>query len=480
MQIEGPVLGANRERSPSRAMDTAFLHNANSMREKLNQVSHSLCLAKWLQVSLHLTTGRTQSCYHPPTHTIPKAEIERDPSALHNTNFKKNQRQQMLSGVRPSECQYCWAIEDTPGDHLSDRHYRSAESWSAPHFDEVLKKGANENINPRAVEVNFSSACQLKCSYCSPHISSAWLDEVKRLGPFPLVKGAHNDLKYLKSAGLMPIAKSEDNPYTKAFWKWWPDLYKDLSVFRMTGGEPLMDVNTFRVLDYIRENPKPNLTLALTSNFCVRDEYMEKFLTKITPLVNGRYVGAFQLYVSCDSVGAKAEYIRHGLNYDKFLSNVDRYLTEVRAGTVTFIVTFNNLSVTGWRGLLDDILKLRRKHSRYSQRVFFDTPLLRFPKWQSLPILPERYQNILVEDIAYMRSQQASFESVESRFHRVLDFEVARMERNLAWMMQPYSETETRELRSNFYAFFKAHDQRRGTDFLKAFPEMGDFWRLCQ
>ena len=47
-------------------------------------------------------------------------------------------------------------------------------------------------------------------------------------------------------------------------------IYRDLKVFRMTGGEPLMDKNTFKVFDYVNENPNPFLDLSITSNMCFK------------------------------------------------------------------------------------------------------------------------------------------------------------------------------------------------------------------
>ena len=38
--------------------------------KKLETISPTMCLAKWNQVSLHLPTGLTNSCYHPPLHQI--------------------------------------------------------------------------------------------------------------------------------------------------------------------------------------------------------------------------------------------------------------------------------------------------------------------------------------------------------------------------------------------------------------------------
>jgi hypothetical protein len=33
--------------------------------------------------------------------------------------------------------------------------------------------------------------------------------------------------------------------------------------------------------------------------------------------------------------------------------------------------------------------------------------------------------------------------------------------------------------RADFYRFFSEHDRRRGTDFLKTFPEMRAWWDQC-
>ena len=92
-----------------------------SFRDRLNQVSPSFCLAKWLQVTMHLHSGHNHSCHHPATHKTPLEELKFNPSALHNTCFKKDQRLKMKSGARPAECQYCWNIEDLGQNYFSDR-----------------------------------------------------------------------------------------------------------------------------------------------------------------------------------------------------------------------------------------------------------------------------------------------------------------------------------------------------------------------
>ena len=70
-------------------------------KQQLDNISDTMCYAKWAQVSLHLTNGQTQSCYHPPVHEISHAEILHNPGALHNTEQKKSERAQMLKGNAP-------------------------------------------------------------------------------------------------------------------------------------------------------------------------------------------------------------------------------------------------------------------------------------------------------------------------------------------------------------------------------------------
>ena len=105
-------------------------------KRKLDEVGCGMCLAKWTQVTMHLQLGHTHSCHHPRTHKISLNELKRNPSALHNTQYKKIRRKEMLDGKRPSECDYCWNVEDN-SDRFSDRVFKSNESWSLPHMDEI-------------------------------------------------------------------------------------------------------------------------------------------------------------------------------------------------------------------------------------------------------------------------------------------------------------------------------------------------------
>ena len=450
-----------------------FLNSAEQMQQHLGP---ALCLAKWKQVSFHLPTGLNNSCYHPPLHHISPEDIAR-PGGLHNTTHKKAQRKMMLAGEKPAECQYCWNMENQA--KLSDRHYRSGEPWAAVDFEKIKNStGDEDDIIPSYVEVNFNHACNLKCSYCSPQFSSSWQDEVDRHGAYPTSQ-PHNAPTHF-TGSRKPIPAREYNPYVEAFWKLWPELYPQLEHFRMTGGEPLMDRNTYRVFDYVLEHPNPKLHLNVTSNFSVEDQLFEKYISYVKRLCT-KDIEHFMQYVSLDSgIPAQAEYIRHGLDFKRMAKNVDCFLTDIPyRNSLTFIITMNNLSVTGFRPFMEWILKLRQQHSTTYQRVWFDTPVLREPAWQSLQLLPESYVVMLEQAKAYMKLH---VETDANRFHGFKDYEIARLDRDIAWMRtgQQMSGTELGQRKADFYRFFNEHDQRRGTDFLRTFPEMKSWWAECE
>jgi organic radical activating enzyme len=447
--------------------------SAEFMRDNLGP---ALCLAKWKQVSLHLPTGLNNSCYHPPLHEIDPAPLKLNPGALHNTEHKKTQRKIMLRQEKPAECSYCWNIE--AHGQLSDRHYRSGEPWAADDFEQIKNSSGDEDAIPSYVEVNFNHACNLKCSYCSPQFSSSWQQEVDRFGGYP-TSTTHNDASHFRGRNR-PIAAREHNPYVEAFWQWWPELYPSLKHFRMTGGEPLMDRNTYKVFDYVLAMPKPDLHLNVTSNFSVEPEIFAKYLNYVKQLC-GTQIEHFMQYVSLDSgVPAHAEYIRHGLNFRRMESYVNQYLTEIPyRNSLTFIITMNNLSVLGIQQQLEWILSLRKAHSTTYQRVWFDTPLLRQPAWQSLQILPDMYTDILSRVADWM---ELNLETAEQPFQGFKDYEVQRMRRDIDWMRagQSLDAQYVTAQRADFYRFFSEHDKRRKTDFVATFPQMREFFNECR
>jgi sulfatase maturation enzyme AslB (radical SAM superfamily) len=448
------------------------MYDAETIFKKLNEVSPTFCLAKWFNVSIHIPTGRTHSCYHPRSHAVPLDEIAIDVSALHNTKYKKSQRALMLDGIRPSECSFCWQIEDS-GNQLSDRAYRSKDVWEPGIIEEALALQETENANPRYVEVNFNQACNFKCSYCSPHLSTAWQQEIEREGPYQLQGRTHNDIAWIQNQ--MPIDNGPDNPHLKAFWEWLPQIYPTLKTFRMTGGEPLMDKNTFKMFEYVKQNPKQDLHLAITSNCCPPGNQWSKFMDGLKEITDANAVDHFMLFCSLDSWGEQAEYIRNGMDFEVLRTNIKDYLANSNKHSLTFIITFNALSYTGIEEYVRNILKLRRKYSKHRQLIWFDIPQLENPEFLNPKMMPG-----LVTELE--KTRDFMLQNKEGRTNQYMgfkDFEISKVQRLIDWVRSD-TNFDVERAKKNFYLFFKEHDRRRGTDFCKTFPTLVDFWNECE
>jgi hypothetical protein len=269
----------------------------------------------------------------------------------------------------------------------------------------------------------------------------------------------------------MPIPVREYNPYIEAFWKWWPDLYKNVDTFRITGGEPLLDKNTYKILDYVIGNPNPNLDLCINSNLCVPDELYEKFISKIDIIRSNNLVKNFTLYTSCEAHGAAAEYIRFGLDYKKWLNNCNIYIDRISKPSLGIISTYNVLSITTFHRFLIDVKKLIIKsESKDGGHLYLDIPYLNNPPHQNIKILTEEFIKRIENQISYM---------IDLGFKNI---EIDKLKRTATMMTEGIKSPSDQNLinRKDFAIFVDEHDRRRGTNFLETFPEMKEFYEFCK
>ena len=88
----------------------------------------------------------------------------------------------------------------------------------------------------------------------------------------------------MRDSGQLPIIiMNIIHMLKKAFGSGGNDLYHNLHTFRMTGGEPLLSKDVWKVLDYIETTDDPNrmLKLSINTNLGAEDRLIDKLIKKI-------------------------------------------------------------------------------------------------------------------------------------------------------------------------------------------------------
>jgi organic radical activating enzyme len=429
-------------------------------QQVLDSKSASFCAAKWYNATIWLGSGQSTSCHHPPAHAIDRSAIETNPSAIHNTAQKKQDRAMMQQGERPAGCEYCWKIEDIDRDNISDRVYKS-KIYPIEALNEAYNTPSQEDVNLRTLEIAFDRTCQFACSYCNPAFSTTWVRDIERNGLYEhLVSDGRGHFTHTHP-GSQLYRFGETNPYVEAFFAWWEtDLHQTLQELRITGGEPLMSGETWKLLDWFKNNRGKSTTrLAINSNLGA-DVDVDRLLDSIDGL-------EVDIYTSQESVYGQAEYIRDGLDYAQWIANVQKLLDSDRIRAVHCMATINALCLDSLPSLLYQLLEFKQQYGR--ERVSFTLNILRFPSFQSALVLPDNLRGIYKDRLQdfWNRNQLNPYmhEHELNHVQRLIDY--------LDVVKTPHSEAfEMPKLHNDFKQFFTQYDQRRNKNFTETFPAL--------
>jgi len=461
-------------------------------KKKLDAVGCGFCLAKWTQVTMHLHNGTTHSCHHPEPHKVSLEELSLNPTALHNSKIKKIARKEMLENKRPSECSYCWNVEDN-STSFSDRVFKSSEPWSEPYFDEISKSDWRDNFNPKYVEVSFSNTCNFKCAYCGPEYSSKWMEEINDHGPYKL-SFDYNGTQRMEERNTKPYKHSEDNPYVNSFWEWFPELYKSMDTFRITGGEPLLSKDTWKVLDFILETDEPNqnLKLSINSNLGVPDNLIDRLIEKLDDIIRNNLVKEIIIFTSCDGYGIQSEYTRYGMNFEKLFKNIDKVLTSLPKVTIVVMSTFNIFSVFSYESLIRKVHELKIKHfnpHRYwSSSIILDTSYLRQPSFMSFRLLKGYISEYFFDRwIKYMKfnSTYRSLNFLQMQNVKDVGFSTQEIEKvsrlkDIFTSDKDFDDSTLLQHKIDLNTFVKQYESRRGLKVLEVYPELESFFKKIE
>lgn len=420
--------------------------------------SKSFCGAKWLNATTWLGSGSTASCHHPPAHNIPLDELENNFTAIHNTKHKKLMRKMMIEGERPRECEYCWKIEDIDDSKVSDRVFKTI-IYKDEELEDIYNKPWDHDAQLKTLEISFDRVCNLACSYCNASFSTTWARDIKKNGAYQNLVSDGAAAFQQDGSWVEPYKNDEDNPYIQAFWKWWDNgLSTSLDELRITGGEPLMSGNTWKLLDWFNSQ-NSSMRFAINSNLIAKDEIIDNLIEKT------KNIKQFVLYTSCETVGAHAEYIRDGLDYNQWKNNLVKILHNGNCRNINIMMTINSLCLFSITDFFNEILELK---SRYGKHLTMSINLLRFPSFQSPLALPDHIKD-------HCRNRLEEWYSCNKDNPLLHEHETASIERLIDYLIvvdAPHRRTSNKiTLWRDFKSFYKQYDKRRGKD-IGVFPQI--------
>jgi hypothetical protein len=224
-----------------------------------------------------------------------------------------------------------------------------------------------------------------------------------------------------------------------------------------------MSANTWKLFDWF-EAQNSDMRFAVNSNLIAKTEIIDKLIEK------SKNIKHFELYTSCEAIDLQAEYIRDGLDYNLWKSNLTRVLTEANYNGVHIMMTINSLCLFSITEFLDEIYKLKELTQSRTPTVSLN--LLRFPSFQSPLALPNHIKD-------YCHKKLADWYAINKDKIGWHEFERASIERLIDYLVTvdaPHRRTSNPiTLWRDFKTFYKQYDSRRGKS-IYVFPKILTDW----
>jgi organic radical activating enzyme len=298
------------------------------------------CAAKWRWSTIRLFNDETQSC-----HRVQPDQIPEDFDSFHNTKSKLQARKDMLKGIWPGHgCEYCKNIED--GGGISDRMQFNAGLTTSGVPKELFSNRKTVEVTPSIVEIYFRNLCNMSCIYCFPTESSLWNQEEKKFD------GHKTHPEFFRPPRDYNIENYQKR--VEQMFNWLEKNFDQLTNLHILGGEPLIQDETFKVLDFIEMRENSNLEmLAIFSNLKIEHQKFKKILDQLSVFRKKNKVECITLICSIDCWNEEQEYIRTGINLKQWEENFNLLVKEYPDIEIQLHSTITNIGLTTMFKLLE-------------------------------------------------------------------------------------------------------------------------------
>jgi len=236
-----------------------------------------------------------------------------------NSEHMKSVRRRMMAGETLPECEVCndkllnTSVYRSYFNSLFDHKYLQA-------MQETDDTG-HTTMKPVSWDYRFSNLCNFKCRMCGDMLSSAWESEQRQ----------HNMIDWAnpKNTWMRPEIKKEiENFQSNQIEEEFSNAVEEHRVEEVywVGGEPLMYEQHWRYMTRIIElGDGPHVYARYNTNLS-RVDYQGRNLYRDVLA----HLRDWQICASIDGTGEIGEYIRTGLNYERWLENFKQGLAIAR------------------------------------------------------------------------------------------------------------------------------------------------------
>ena len=295
----------------------------------------SLCMAPWVHTYVSPQTERRMCCAsREPAQNFEQYIDTASGSGKYipisldehwNSPHMMSVRSRMMSGETLPECEVC-------NDKLLNTDVYRTYFWQLfkhkyPDIWETTDTAGRTTMQPVSWDYRFSNLCNFKCRTCGDMLSSSWETEQKQ----------HNmvDWSNPKNAWMKPEVRQEISAFQdseiEAEFAAAVEQHRVEEVY-WVGGEPLMYEQHWRYMKRIVElGDGPKVYARYNTNLS-RVDYRGVNLYR--DILSG--LRDWQICASLDGTGAIGEYIRTGLQYDRWLEHfgqaveIQRHRRQVR------------------------------------------------------------------------------------------------------------------------------------------------------
>jgi organic radical activating enzyme len=268
--------------------------------------SNTQCILKWSWNTLYFYENiYSRSCCR-----VEKQLVDKDDFAnFHNINKWVSDRQLMLDGKWPDDCDVC-RIPESQG-LISQRIIHNEMQHIVP--DSIKQDPSSIKAFPNTLELVFRNTCNMACIYCDSKYSSRWQRENEQFGTIAGIKESE-----------IPKANKDYDPekITSVLWPWLAENGSSLNEISILGGEPFLIPETQKLVDFLEENPLRRLHLSLISNLNVPEKVFDATINRLNNLIVNKKLFRVKITASIDGFDKTQEFQRYGLDLELFEKNM--------------------------------------------------------------------------------------------------------------------------------------------------------------